>query len=147
MGSTLLGGEDKGNSNMSGRALKFKMISSLSKIKRITMFLTPKVKQLYKLLSEYGGTNINNLNDANISITWQDGLPNDTYEEAEIIEKRRNSGTMSIKQALTRYDNMSEEDADDEIEMINEENAQMNPLAINPFAGNNQIEEGEDDES
>jgi len=85
MSSTLLGVEDKENSNMSGRALKFKMISPLAKIKRLTMFLTPKIKKLYKLLSEYGGEAIKNLNDADISIYWQDGLPNDQLEEAEII--------------------------------------------------------------
>ena len=137
MGATLLGGEDKGNSNMSGRALKFKMISPLAKVKRLTMFLNPKIKKLYKLLSEYNDNGVKVLDESKISITWNDGLPNDQLEEAEIIEKRRNSGTMSIRTALTRFDNMTEDVAEAEIDEINNEEAQINPLAQAPFSGNN----------
>ena len=140
MGSTLLGGEDKGNSNLSGRALKFKMISPLAKIRRLTMLIEPTLKKVIKLLSELGGKDIKNLSDEQITIKWQDGLPNDEMEEAEIIEKRRNSGTMSIKQALMQYDNMSEEKAEEEIDLIQDEEAQMNPLSEKPFSGNNVIE-------
>jgi len=146
MGATLLGGEDKGGSNTSGRALKFKMISPLAKAKRITMLLDPVIKNVIKLVSSLGGENIKDLTDEKITIKWQDGLPNDKLEEAEIIEKRKNSGTMSTKTVLMEYDQMSEDKAEEELEYIAEENAQNNPLAINPFAGNNVVEEGEDDE-
>ena len=146
MGSTLLGGEDKGGSNTSGRALKFKMISPLAKIRRLTMLMEPVLKNVVKLLAELGGENIKQIGDEKITIKWQDGLPNDEMEEAEIIEKRRNSGTMSIKNALMQYDNMSEEKAEEEIDEIQDEESQMNPLSEKPFSGNNMIEEIEIDE-
>jgi hypothetical protein len=147
MGATLLGGEDKGNSNMSGRALKFKMISPLAKAKRITMLLDPVIKNVIKLVSSLKGDGINDLTDKKITIKWQDGLPNDEFEEAEIIEKRRNSNTMSTKRALMQYDQMDEENADEEIERIQEEEESMNPLSEKPFSGNNVVDDdmGDDD--
>jgi hypothetical protein len=146
MGATLLGGEDKGNSNMSGRALKFKMISPLAKAKRITMLLDPVIKNVIKLVSSLKGDGINDLTDKKITIKWQDGLPNDEFEEAEIIEKRRNSNTMSTKRALMQYDQMDEENADEEIERIQEEEESMNPLSEKPFSGNNVVDDDTGDD-
>jgi len=135
MGSLLLGGEDKGGSNMSGRALKFKMLSPLAKAKRISMFINYKVKKLLRLMGVYAGVNLDK-----VSITWNDGIPNDELEEAEIIEKRTNTGTMSKQRAMEKYDNMTEEDAQNEIDtIINEENM-MNPLAQEPFSGENKLD-------
>lgn len=146
MGATLLGGEDKGNSNTSGRALKFKMISPLAKAKRITMQLDPVIKKVIKLISSLGGNNINDLTNEKIEIKWQDGLPNDKLEEAEIIEKRKNSGTISTKTILMEYDQMSEEKADEEISQMKDEDAQFNPLSQAPFSGNNVIEDDDMEE-
>jgi len=146
MGSVLLGGSDTGGTNLSGRALRMKMISPLAKIKRITMYIDADIKKLIKLLSELGGESITNLVDEKISITWQDGLPNDALEEAEIIEKRKGSNTISTQTALIRYDQMSEEDADEEIERIQEEELAMNPLSEKPFSGDNMISDGEEDD-
>jgi len=144
MGATLLGGEDKGNSNMSGRALKFKMISPLAKAKRITMLLDPVIKNVIKLVSSLGGEGINDLTNEKITIKWQDGLPNDELEEAEIIEKRKNSNTISTKRTLMQYDNMDEDAADEEIERIADEESQMNPMSEKPFSGNNVVDDGDD---
>jgi hypothetical protein len=141
MGATLLGGEDKGNSNMSGRALKFKMISPLAKAKRITMLLDPVIKNVIKLVSSLGGEGINDLTNEKITIKWQDGLPNDEFEESEIIEKRKNSNTMSTKRALMQYDNMDEDAAEEEIEAIMDEESQMNPMSEKPFSGDNLVKD------
>ena len=142
MGQILLGGEDKGGTNASGRALRFRMISPLAKIKRLSMYLTPKIKQLVKLLSELGGEGIVNLVDDNISITWQDGLPNDMLEEAEIIEKRTGGMvTMSQKRAIMQFDNMSEEDAEEELQLIGDEEMESNPLTKAPFSDDNRLED------
>jgi len=149
MGATLLGGEDKGGSNTSGRALKFKMISPLAKAKRITMLIDPVIKNTIKLISSLGGENINDLSAEKITIKWQDGLPNDKLEEAEIIEKRKNSGTISTKTVLMEYDQMSEERAEEEIEEIQTETTASNPLAFSPFSGANvpvETEEMEEDD-
>ncbi len=145
MGSTLLGGEDKGNANMSGRALKFKMISPLAKVKRIITLIDPIVKNVIKLVSELGGNGINNLQDETITIKWQDGLPNDELEEAEIIEKRKNSQSMSTMRALMQYDNMTKNEAEEETERIEEEERTMNPLSQAPFSGDNELNDDIDD--
>lgn len=149
MGATLLGGEDKGSSNASGRALKFKMISPLAKVKRLTMFLDPVVKNVIKLLSQLGGEGISDLSKHKITIKWQDGLPADELEQADIIASRKASGTMSTKKALIQYDQMSEEQAELEIDEIMAEENAKNPLTQKPFSGNNMVEddmnEGEED--
>lgn len=146
MGATLLGGEEKGGNNLSGRALKFKMISPLAKAKRITMQLDPVIKKVIRLISSLGGEYIKDLSNESIEIKWQDGLPNDKLEEAEIIEKRINSGTISKKTVLMEYDQMSEEKAEEEIATMNDEIAQMNPLSQAPFSGNNLVEDSEDND-
>lgn len=139
MGTTLLGGEDKGSSNTSGRALKFKMISPLAKVKRLTMFLDPVVKKVIKLLSQLGGEGISDLSKSKITIKWQDGLPADELEQADIIASRKSSGTMSTKKALMQYDQMSEEQAEMEIDEINNEEVAKNPLTQKPFSGDNML--------
>jgi len=144
MGATLLGGEDKGNSNMSGRALKFKMISPLAKAKRMTMQLDPVIKNVIKLVSQLGGNDIKDLTNEKITIKWQDGLPNDKLEEAEIIEKRKNSGTISTKTVLMEYDQMSEDRAEEEIEAITEEESMLTPTMEMGIEDSVGVEEGEE---
>ena len=145
MGATLLGGEDKGGTNASGRALKFKMISPLAKVKRITMMIDPVIKNTIKLISQLGGDGINDLTNEKITIKWQDGLPNDELEEAEVIEKRKNSGTISTERALMQYDQMGEDEAQEEVDRIKDEESQMNPLSQAPFSGDNLVKEDDDD--
>lgn len=122
----------------SGSALKRLMISPLAKVNRIRMRFDPALKKAIKLCSQLGGKDIVNLTDVPISITWQDGLPGDPKEEAEIMATRTGQkATMSVKRALKTYDGMSDEDADTEIEAIDEDEAKANPFATPPFSQNN----------
>lgn len=130
MGSILLGGEDVGGNSVSGRALKFRMISAVSKVKRISMYIDSDVRRLIKNISALGYEKIDN-----ISITWQDGIPNDSLEEAEIIEKRTGGAvTMSQKRVLMQYDQLHEEEAEKELEQIKNEEVEDNPLSAAPFS-------------
>jgi hypothetical protein len=145
MGTALLGGEDKGGSQVSGRALRMKMISPLAKVKRLSMYLDSDVKKLIRLLSELGGDGIVNLADEKMTITWQDGLPNDALEEAEIIEKRTGGAvTMSQKRALMQYDQMSEEEAEEELRIIGDEELESNPIAPAIFDSEKEDEDDDD---
>ena len=110
------------------------------------MMIDPVIKNTIKLISQLGGQNINNLTDEKIVIKWQDGLPNDALEEAEIIEKRKNSGTISLKTVLMEYDQMSEDKAEEEIEAIMDEESSMNPMSEKPFSGNNVVEDDVEDD-
>lgn len=151
MGSSLLG--DKAESDgaaPSGTSLRFRLISPLAKVKRIAMRFEPALIKAIKLCSQLKGNGAIDLTDVPISITWNDGLPNDPKEEADIIALRTaNKATMSIKRALITYDGMSEEDADNELEAIDEDESKANPMSGQnaPFGGNNDSGGGDDEDT
>lgn len=136
MGSAVFG--DLSNSTgqvPSGSALKRLMISPLAKVNRIRMRFDPAIKKAIKLCSQLGGKGIVNLTDVDISITWQDGLPGDPTEEANIINLRTGGKqTMSTQRVLTQYDAMSTDDAEAEMERIQEEEAMSAPTPLPSFA-------------
>jgi hypothetical protein len=143
MGSMIF--NDFGNAGQipSGSALRRMFISPLAKVTRIKMRFDGAMKKAIKLCSQLGGKNIVNLTDKDISIAWKDGLPGDSKEDAEIMQIRTaNKATISQKTALMRFDNLSEEDAQAELDNINEDETRMNPVnsANMPFADANTIE-------
>lgn len=143
-GATLLGDTDKAGQASSGTALKLKMMSPTTKAKRIRSRFDTGIKKAIKLCSQLGGKNIVNLNDANVDIIWQDGLPNDDKEISDILNIRTGGkATMSVKRALMQYDQMSEEQAEEELETIAEEETATNPLKPAPFSGDNMPNEDE----
>lgn len=132
LGSVLLGGDIEGGGQISGRAMRMRMISPLAKVKRIAKKIERNMKRLIISLAE-----LNRLPIDDVSITWQDGLPNDPVEEAEIIASRTGQkATMSQKRALMQFDYMSEDDAEDEMERIREEESINNPLMEPNFESN-----------
>ncbi len=129
MGAILLGEVDKMGNAASGTALRLKMMSPLAKVRRVAKRFTPAIKKAINLCSQLGGEGVVNLKDTKISITWMDGIPNDDKEIADIISVRTGGKpSMSTKRALMQYDEMSSDDADAEIELINEEEAMNNPV-------------------
>ena len=135
MGSAIFGDlSNKAGQIPSGSALKRLMISPLAKVNRMRMRIDPALKKAIKLCSELPGKNIKKLET--VSITWQDGLPGDPAEEANIMQIRTaGKQTMSQKRALKTYDGLSEEEADNEISQIEEDETKSNPLAVSPFGG------------
>lgn len=117
----------------SGSALRRLMISPLAKVNRIRMRFDPGLKKAIKLCSQLGGDGVIDLTDYDISITWQDGLPNDPVEEADIMDKRVGKPTMSQRRALKTFDTMSDDDADDELMLIQEEERISSPMLASPF--------------
>lgn len=117
----------------SGSALRRLMISPLAKVNRIRMRFDHALKQAIKLCSQLGGEGITDLTKTEISITWQDGLPNDPVEEADIMDRRVGKPTMSQRRALKQFDTMTDDEADSEMELIQEEERLNNPVLASPF--------------
>jgi hypothetical protein len=127
MGNALFG--DVKGAIPSGSALKRLMISPLAKVNRIRMRFDYALKKAIKLCSQLGGKNISNLTDVDVSIVWQDGLPSDPMEEAQIIDLRTaHASTMSAHTALMRYDGMTKTDAEAEVAAIQDEIEASNPM-------------------
>lgn len=118
----------------SGSALKRLMLSTISKVSRMRLRFDAGLKKAIMLCSQLGGEGIVRLD--NVSITWQDGLPADDYENAQIINLRTgNTQTMSRQVALERFDGMTGAQTAIEIERIDED-AKAEAAVLKPtFSG------------
>jgi hypothetical protein len=131
MGSALLGDTTtKTGQIASGTALRRMMISPLAKVNRIRMRFDSSLKKAIKLCSQLGGDGIIDLSKEKINIYWNDGLPTDPVEEAEIMAKRTgDKPTISQFSAIQRLDNLNDEDTQAELDAIVNDEAKSNPLA------------------
>lgn len=142
MGNTIFGdmdGQGKSAGNLSGIALRRMMMSPLAKVNRIRMRMDPALKKALKLCSQLGGENIVDISKEKISIIWQDGLPKDELEQAQITQIRTgNKPTMSQFRAIQQQDNLSDTDTQTEIDRIDGDEAKSNPVGGSPpFSGDN----------
>ena len=139
MGSAIFGDMSGGFGQVaSGTALKRMMTSALAKVNRIRQKFDVGLKKAIILCGNMRGVDLEDL-----SITWQDGLPNDPKEEADIIKSRtKDAQTMSVKRALMQFDGLSDEQSDDEIQTINEEQVATNPAT--PFVLQGASKQGEE---
>lgn len=139
-GDSMQGGGRSTSSVASGTALRRLMISPLAKVNRIRMRFDPALKKVIKLCSQLGGEEITDLSKVPINITWNDGLPKDPKEEADIMAVRTgNKPTISQYRAIQSMDGLSDEDAQTELDRINEDESRTNPLGGGnfPFSGDN----------
>lgn len=122
MGSALLGDlSGKTGQVPSGSALRRLMMSPLGKARRIANGFDPVIKKLLSSLAESKGVTIK---PATITVTWNDGLPKDPKEEAEIANIRTSGkATSSQLAAIKRLDGSNEEDAASELEEIRADEA------------------------
>lgn len=149
MGSAIFDFENKLGTAASGTALKRMMISPLAKVNRTRMRLDSSLKKAIKLASQLGGENIVDLSKEKINIFWNDGLPSDLKEDAEIMQIRTGSkATISQYSAIKRLDNLTDEDTQAELEAIQEEESMSNPMNnLNMFNNlDNENKDGEEDE-
>lgn len=117
MGSAVFGDlSNKTGDVPSGTALRRLMMSPLAKARRIANRYDPVIKKLLSALLEIKGIDCP---ASEITITWNDGLPADPAEEAEIANLRTGGkATLSQHTAIKRLDKMSDSDADAELELI-----------------------------
>jgi len=127
----------------SGTALRKLYINVLAKVARVRNSFDKGFKKAIAAASQagYGGK----IEEQVISITWQDGLPSDPKEEAEIMVSRTgNKATMSVGRALKQYDGLTDDDIEKEQEALAEESVTENPMQV-PGINNGSIE-GEEGE-
>lgn len=129
MGSAIFDNEQK-QGIASGTALRRMMISPLAKVNRVRMRFDYGLKKAIKLCSQLGGEGVVDLSKESINIYWQDGLPSDELEEANIMAIRTgNKATISQYSAIQRLDNLNDEDTELEVEAIKEDMIASNPLS------------------
>ena len=141
MGSAIFDNEQKSGQIASGTALRRMMISPLAKVNRVRMRFDSALKKAIKLCSQLGGEGIVDLSNECINIFWQDGLPSDPVEEANVMAIRTgNKATLSQYSAIQRLDKLSDEDAAKELEAIKEDERNNNPLSNMNFDYGKEVE-------
>lgn len=122
MGSALLGSSEGSGQAVSGTAMRFKMVNPLAKARRVSNSLTNPLKRLFSMLSE--GT----IEPSNISVEWEDGLPDDPRENIENAKLATGATKlMPLEDAIMEYFNRSNAEALKWIDKIREETeANMN---------------------
>jgi hypothetical protein len=134
MGTVLFDNAENTGNAASGTALKLRYMPMLAKVKRLCVRYTPALVKAIKLCSQLGGNDIVDLTDADVSITWQDGLPNDERERAEIAEIRTGAKpTMSQKDAIMYLDEVGVDQAQLKYDNILEEEAMSMPTQLGGF--------------
>lgn len=117
MGSAVFGDISNSTGNVaSGTALRRLMISPLAKAKRIVNRYDKIIKEVLSVAANVYGTVID---PSEISIMWNDGLPSDPLEEANIMNVRTGGkATMSRTRAIQLFDGLSDKDTENELELI-----------------------------
>jgi len=131
MGPAVWGDAEKLGNVPSGTALRRMMMPTLAKVNRVRSNFDTGVKKALMIAAELQGTPL-----SGVSITWQDGLPADEMENANIINLRTGGkATMSRQTAIERYDGATASATENEIEKIDEDEAMSNQL-VPPVFGN-----------
>lgn len=129
----------------SGKALRFRLMRTLGKINRKKRFFDQALKgalfAAQALRYEFGGGPAPEA----VSIEWKDGLPDDPAETAEVLNSRKNMGTMSLRRALT-IDGLRGEALEEEIAEITADEDRAATLAPDPTAEVVTTSDGDEEE-
>jgi hypothetical protein len=136
-------GADKGGQAESGRALKFKLLSTIRKRNRKISYYDMAIKEMLKtsmeLSESWGIATRDGLRPGAIevpNIKWSDGVVNDQVEMVEIAEKRVNTGLSSRADEIAKLDDISIDDAKIKVKEIDEETEPSLPVVTNNTNGN-----------
>lgn len=149
--SVALGKGDAGTSGSSGLAIKFRMNSLLAKINRKRQFYNQGLKDIFMLCqllekSRLGGKAEFEFFD--VKIHFKDGLPQDDAEQANIMSIRTGGKpTISQKTALMLLDDLTEEQAEAELEKINEDLENEDGRTERMFANPSIFQQGKNEQT
>ena len=104
-------------------ALETRLVNARMKARRLANKLNEPLKKLITLCSQLGWQK---LEPSDITIFFNDGIPNNEYRNTQVADLRIKARLISKTTALQEYYNYSLEKAEEEVEKINEENADEN---------------------
>jgi hypothetical protein len=126
--SVALGRNDSGTSGASGLSIKWRMNSLLSKINRKRQYYEKGLKRVYTIAQMLeNAVGIDTYTVTVPKLKFKNGLPKDAMEEANIMAIRTGGKpTMSQQTAMMHLDDLTEEQAQAEIDRMDAEQQQAN---------------------
>lgn len=122
-------GADKNGQAESGRALKFKLLSTIRKRNRKMAFYDMVFKNMLTTAMElslaWGIPTTDGLKPVSVeipTIKWPDGVANDEVEMTDVEVKRVEGGLQTKKDAIARLDDITPEQAEEKVQEIEKEN-------------------------
>ncbi|MEA4884272.1 MAG: phage portal protein [Clostridia bacterium] len=113
----------------SGSALRRLMMAPLAKVNRMRMRFDPALCKAIGLCAALevaqgmpGAVMLDN-----VHITWQDGLPDDEMEQANIMSTRKGAGLISTERAIQHLDGLEGEELEAELDRIAADQMQIAP--------------------
>lgn len=134
-----INGQGKNGAAESGRALKFKLLRTLSKVNRKKLYYHRNVREaLYvaQLLAKEHGATVRGQKmtwePEMPELIWQDGLPADETELIDNAQKEIDAGTMSQKEAIMKIHQVDDDTAEKSLKEINKEKEAKMPTPLDP---------------
>lgn len=125
----------------SGRALKYRMMRTVAKVKRKQLYFDRSLKEviyLAQLLAiEHGVEALGSKYTGSPevpSIEWKHPIPQDSYEQAQEEELRLASGNQTLKASIMNIDDLDEDQAEEKVAEIYAEKAKYAPSITVPVA-------------
>ena len=135
-------GVDKGGGKSeSGRALKYRLMRTIHKVRRKRNYYDRAIKEMLYVAQLLAKSHNLTVQGAQLKgkavfceIEWQDGIPIDSFEQAQEEELRLASGNTSIVDSIMRLDGVDQDEAEAKLAAIKKENDMMNPPITVPIA-------------
>jgi hypothetical protein len=107
-------GMDKGGVE-SGRALRYKMLRTMAKIRRKQQFFDQGIRDIIRIARKIEG-----LQPIDIDISWPDGLPTDGIDLANEVLLAANAGAISVEEKVSKLNpEWTEDQVQAEVQRIN----------------------------
>jgi len=117
MGKAFLFGE---YANVSGEALKTMIKSALDKAARQIDTIEPAIKKALCAMLDIVGVSVT---PSDITIGWQDGITETDLTIAQTAKTKIEAGIISRKRAIMKYEGLTAEEAERDLDIINKENS------------------------
>jgi len=135
-------GGDKGGQAESGRALKFKLLSTIRKRNRKISYYDQAIKEMLFTAQDLGKAWSVTLDGVKPTapeipkIKWGDGVINDQTELTDMAVQRVEAGLSSRADEIQRLDDVTKEEAERKVEEIDAEQNPTVPVVTNNNSGN-----------
>jgi hypothetical protein len=146
---TTIAGQSKsgeGTSHTDGVAIKARFMPILSKVKRIRVHVDRAIRDALWTameLENYANEGVDGFVSYEAvypKINWQDGLPKNELEEAQIMEIRTGKKpTIDVKTAIKRQDNLNDMQAQEVFDRISDDEKTMNGFVDSSIFSNNGV--------